>query len=232
MPRGIKKEPEKDKLAAPSWMVTFSDMVTQVLAFFVMLVAVSQVDEEKFNAIMSILRREWLGGPGVLEVERRPTVFHQGFDPERIGATVFRLHPGVEVEYERTRTGLKFTIWGEGLFEEGKAELKKEAWVIIDRIVENYVKGYMNKVEVRGHCSTAPSRDERYPDHWDLSYARAKVTMAYAIGSIENPRVEPYRMRATGASTFEPVGPNYTAEQRQKNDRVEIIILEELAKPH
>lgn len=221
--------PAKDKLSCPLWMLTYGDLVTQVLCFFVMLAAISNLDVAKVEAIMRAMRQDWFREE-VVQPPRK-TIFEQGFDPEKPGATIPVSHKGVHVGHERVHEGLKFTLWGEGLFDEGTAKLKEDAYPIIDAIVENYARGWLNKVEVRGHCSTSPSRDERYPDHWDLSYARAKVTLVYMIGSIEDRGVEPFRIRASAASTFERAVPNYTPEQRAQNDRVEIVILEELAKP-
>lgn len=226
MPSALKRPPDKDRTSAPPWMVTYADMVTQLLCFFVMLVAVSKIDISKVQAVMDAFTWRF----GRQPEERDPNLILRGLEEERIGAVIQRLVPGVNLEYKWTSKGLVFVLGGEALFEPGTANLNPAAVPVIEQLAAEVLHGIINKIEIRGHTSTEPSRDERYPDHWDLAYARAKKVMVVVIGSIERPYVRPEQIRPTSAGAAEPEGPNFTAEQRARNDRVEIIVLEETIK--
>lgn len=226
MPKASRKPPDKDRTSAPPWMVTYGDMVTQLLCFFVMLVAVSKIDVSRVQAVLDALTWRFGRHPE----ERNPNLILRGLEEDRIGAVIQRLVPGINLEYKWVSKGLVFVIGGKALFEPGTANLNQAAVPIIEKLAAEVLHGIINKIEIRGHASTEPVRDERFHDHWDLAYARAKRVMEVVIGSRERPYVRPEQIRPTSAGTAEPEGPNFTPEQRARNDRVEIIVLEETIK--
>jgi chemotaxis protein MotB len=120
-------------------------------------------------------------------------------------------------------------------FDSGKAELKPSGKEILNKLADA-LKSYTDKViRVIGYTDNvpvAPSLQKVYPSNWELSVARATSVVRY----LQNAGVPPDRLVASGRGEYAPVASNDTAEGRQKNRRIEIMLIdqslaEEMAKP-
>ena len=110
-------------------------------------------------------------------------------------------------------------------FDSGKATLKKEGKDVLKK-VGDALKGYENKIIwVVGHTDNVPvakSLQKTFPSNWELSVARATTVVRY----LQEVGVPPERMVASGRAEYEPVAPNDTPEGRQKNRRIEIMLID------
>jgi len=110
-------------------------------------------------------------------------------------------------------------------FDSGRATLKKEGKEVLKKVGEA-LKGYEDKIiRVVGHTDNKPvakSLQGTFPSNWELSVARATTVVRY----LQEVGVPPERMVASGRAEYDPVAPNDTPEGRQKNRRIEIMLID------
>lgn len=120
-------------------------------------------------------------------------------------------------------------------FDSGRATLKKEGKEVLKKVGEA-LKGYENKViRVVGHTDNVPvakSLQGTFPTNWELSVARATNVVRF----LQEVGIPPERMIPSGRGEYDPVAPNDTPEGRQKNRRIEIMLIDkslasELSRP-
>jgi chemotaxis protein MotB len=124
--------------------------------------------------------------------------------------------------------GLVITFVDEVLFDSGKAVVKSSAYDVLSRvadILKDKVSG--KNIGVEGHTDNVPIKYSGWKSNWELSTARATSVLHYLI---DNCGIAPERLQATGYGEYRPVASNLTDEGRQKNRRVEIIILPKITK--
>jgi chemotaxis protein MotB len=118
-------------------------------------------------------------------------------------------------------------------FDSGSATLKEDGKDVLKK-VGGALKGYENKIiRVVGHTDNVPVLKSPFPSNWDLSVARATTVVRF----LQEAGVPPGRMIAAGRGEYSPVAPNDTPEGRQKNRRIEIMLIDqsladELARPN
>lgn len=133
-----------------------------------------------------------------------------------------------EVSIEMLERGLVITFVSEVLFDSGKATLKSDSLEKLAKVagvLQTTVKDL--RVGVEGHTDNIPIKHSGWKSNWELSSARAMSVLHYLI---ESEGLEPNRLSATGYGEFHPVASNDTKEGRQKNRRVEIVILPNVSK--
>jgi chemotaxis protein MotB len=117
-------------------------------------------------------------------------------------------------------------------FDSGSATLKAGGKDVLKTVGEA-LKGYENKIiRVVGHTDNVPVAKGQFTSNWELSAARATTVVRF----LQEVGVAPERMIAAGRGEYSPVAPNDTPEGRQKNRRIELMLVDqsladELAKP-
>lgn len=111
-------------------------------------------------------------------------------------------------------------------FDSGRATLKAGGKDVLKKVGEA-LKGYENKViRVVGHTDNVPlakSLQGTFPTNWELSVARATNVVRY----LQEVGIPPQRMVPSGRAEYDPVAPNDTPEGRQKNRRIEIMLIDQ-----
>ncbi|HOE56914.1 MAG TPA: OmpA family protein [Bacillota bacterium] len=230
---GRKRKEEEPPAGAPAWMATYSDMMTLLLCFFVLLFSFATLDVQKFQAIAHSMS----GSLGVLDsgitVNLEPLVTSFPSDSPVEEAEEFRIIYEQMSEYIKENNleasitlrlderGLLVTFLDDVLFDSGKADLKPKAREIINKVAEIIRRNNKN-VRVEGHTDNVPINTFRFPSNWELSTTRAVNVVKYLI---EENGIEAKRMSASGYSDQHPVDDNNTKEGRQKNRRVDMVIL-------
>ncbi len=135
---------------------------------------------------------------------------------------------GKEAKVEMTDRGLVVTFVSEVLFDSGKAKLRDEALAKLDKVsgVLNTTVRDLN-VGIEGHTDDQPIKYSGWKSNWELSSARAMSVLHYMIESTD---MNPARLSGTGYGEYHPVTSNDSAEGRQQNRRVEIVILPKVVK--
>ncbi len=214
------------------WLLTYADLITLLLAFFIVMYSMSSVDDKKFDQVTSALNGVLKGGKSLIEregtipSERRAGrgIIHLGnldMIRERIDQRFSRLQRRDEIETEITERGLVIHVLESALFAEGEAELQPRAQEVLDLIATELV-GIPNHVRVEGHTDDRPIQTLAYPTNWELSASRATRVVRYYI---ENFEIYPGRISALGYGRYRPIVPNNSIENRARNRRVDVVIL-------
>jgi len=230
----VKKKTDKKKAGAPEWMVTYGDMMSLLLCFFIMLVAMSEIKaEEKFEQVMQSLREAfgYQGGMGAVPTLEPPNIsmlqrLESIVIPRKIKKIGDSQDEGIEgklFRVETVREGLQIVVGGQIAFERFAARLKPEAAKLIADVAGR-IRGHTTKIEIRGHATREPlPPDSGFDDQQDLSYRRALAVADALAGNGVNRR----RLRMTACGANEPlVVQAYTERRRSANRRVEIIVSE------
>ncbi|MEX2673579.1 MAG: flagellar motor protein MotB [Phycisphaeraceae bacterium] len=222
----------------PEWVVTYGDLMSLLLVFFILLAAVSELrkDEEFQNQVKAI--REAFGyvqGGGVAPVVDSPqtsimskldavALFKRAQDQISNGED-----PGIvgkEPAVQTIREGMQFVVGGVLTFEPGSATLSAHALGELRRLAEE-IRGQNNKVEIRGHAANRDqAADSVYADLWQLSHARADAVRQALVTDFG---IDPRRLRVVASANHEPLAARVYQEHRHAvNRRVEIIVKEVL----
>ncbi len=123
--------------------------------------------------------------------------------------------------------GLVVTFVAEVLFDSGLAKIRSSANGVLDKVA-NVINSQVadRNIAIEGHTDNEPIKKSGWESNWELSTARATSVLHY----LEEKGTEPNRLQATGYGEYRPVASNDTKEGRQKNRRVEIIILPKMSK--
>ncbi len=127
-----------------------------------------------------------------------------------------------QVKVEMQGKGLVITFVSEVLFDSGKAKLRKASHAKLDKVADvlNTTVADLN-VGIEGHTDNQPIKKSGWKSNWELSTARALSVLHY----LSDKNVAEPRLAAIGYGEYKPVVSNDTKEGRQKNRRVEIVIL-------
>jgi chemotaxis protein MotB len=230
----VKKKKEVAAAGAPAWMVTYGDMVTLLLTFFVLLLAMSEMEQtQKMMDFMQAVKEAfgYVGGVRHLPTEDvlipknidQMTVLVLPVHPDDFGHTTDEGPQGTRERVTNIRPGDHYQPGGRFRFAELSAELSQTE---VARIVEyaKQLRGYTTLIEVRGYCSKRPVDGTPFADHMDLSIQRARAAAAVLI---EN-GINPQRVQIVGAGTTQPITRSSSeAGQRQRNDVVELIQIDQ-----
>lgn len=226
---------------APLWMVTYSDMVTLLLAFFVLLFSFSELDVQRFRSIMSAFQASvgvLDGGMRVIQDDHavqgrtdwdlqdvnwhRPELERQLFGVHaELQAFVSSRNLEHAMHVDLTERGVIVRFADQVLFDLGSADLKAEALQVLDALAD-ILEGIPNHVRVEGHTDDLPIHNERFPSNWELSTARATTVLRYLI---ETHGMSPEALSAAGYGEYQPLTPNESTEERARNRRVDIVLL-------
>lgn len=127
-----------------------------------------------------------------------------------------------QVTVKEEKGKLVITMLDKILFDSGKADIKKEAMPVLDKLGK-ILKEYSNReVLVEGHTDNVPISTSIFPSNWELSAHRATTVLRYFV---ERHNIPPKRISAAGYGEYRPVASNATIGGKAKNRRVEVILL-------
>ncbi len=229
-----KKQVECPPAGAPLWMVTFSDLVTLLLTFFVLMLSMANMDKVKFNEAS-----ESLANAFGFHSAPKHTTFNVPVLPSP-PKTEFSAVPLQDTRnlYSKIKTDLELAKINEQvamakvdentivlrisdsvLFDEGKEALNPESYPIL-RKVADIIRPLPMSVKVEGHTDSTPIASKTM-NNWDLSVARAVSVMAF----YNRGKLFPLdRIAATGYGANRPIVPNISQSNRAKNRRVDFIL--------
>jgi len=212
------------------WLLTYADLITLLLAFFVVMYSMSQVDAKKFGKISEALHGILKGGESVLRNED-PELQSKGHgllklgDLRMINLKIQEKFKSIgreeEVQTEVTERGLVVHIMESALFREGSPELQSRSMEVLD-LVYQQIADRPNHIRIEGHTDDRPINTPMYPSNWELSAARATSVVRYYI---ENYGIDPGKISALGYGAYRPTKPNNSIENRSRNRRIDIVLL-------
>lgn len=114
------------------------------------------------------------------------------------------------------------------LFDSGKAQLRKEAYPVLDKIARILSEELAGQpINIEGHTDNEPIRRSGWKDNWELSMARSRAVLTYLV---KERGVDPAHVSASGYGEHRPIASNDTTDGRRMNRRVEIVVLPKGAK--
>lgn len=230
----VEEEPDP---GIPEWVVTFGDMMSLLLTFFIMLVSMSEMKEdEKYQAMVESFRMQFghdMTMASMVPGNSRPRgaslptpVRAMGRAKKKDLKNGGQENKSVVGENERVQTvrpGEDSSSGGNIFFDEKTAELTEANKRDLQRIIEQ-IAGKPQKVEVRGHTTRRPlDPASGYSNLWELSAARTFNTRQFLIEQ----GIEPSRIRLGNAGPEEPLYNGVDPERLKKNSRVQILMWDE-----
>lgn len=215
------------------WLLTYSDMITLLLVFFIIMFTISETNSKKFGLFLKSVSK----GLNIREEEVIPAIMpaiskeeaatREDQDALRNLIKELKLTFSREIGYgfisiERDKRGITLRIENTTLFERGNANLKTEAKDILKRVAED-LKYIPNQIVIEGHTDSIPINTAEFPSNWELSTKRAVNVLRYLV---EDEGFTPHRIAASGYGEYRPLVPNDPVLGAIPNRRVEITILD------
>jgi flagellar motor protein MotB len=135
---------------------------------------------------------------------------------------------GEDISVGFDERGLVVRMLDRVLFDSGKAQLRQEAYPVLDKVAKILKEELAGQpIGVEGHTDNEPIRKSGWKDNWELSMARSRSVLTYLV---KNRGVNPAKISAGGYGEYRPIASNDTADGRRMNRRVEIVVLPKSAK--
>lgn len=232
-----KKEKETKEEGMPAWLVTFSDMMTLLLTFFVLLLSMASLkDERKVKRALGALAGSFgLGPTGIVPLNMdkgrsaaEPGPFEGIKDFQAIKPLLWD-EKNRDLNLMSNRFLQVLELGTDILFSPGSAELTAEGKQLLNKIIK-ILKNIEYPIELRGHVGSL--RDEFGPEYlkmeakskldlsWKLSLARTLAVYKYFLSS----GIDPKKLRIEAFGRFRPRYSNMTAKGRKQNRRVELVL--------
>lgn len=276
-----RKKKKGGESAGEAWLLPYSDLMTLLLAVFIVLFAVSKVDQAKATEMSKSFQKETMvqGGSGILPgtgsslgIDNSVTDQGNGVLPYTVEQSGTQSSSGTgttaataaeksttgsstagsgtagmadENQLQQLQTqinqeivkgnaqdsvatstddrGVVITFKNVLLFDSGKADIKSGNSEFMLKVAK-LLNGVNNYVRVEGNTDNIPIQNSAYPSNWELSTARATSVVRFLI---DQGGVAPERLCAVGYGEYRPIADNSTEAGRNKNRRIEIVILNE-----
>jgi chemotaxis protein MotB len=225
------------------WLVSYADFITLLFAFFVVMYSISSINIGKYRTVSESIKAalnplaNQSGANQMISVGEAKLAL-QGRNPtDAKEITIRRIRQLAQVIKDKqlkdmvacvtvvqTINGdLVITIPDRLLFNSGEATVRTEALPFLEGLGGAILE--MNRhARVEGHTDNVPIRTAQFPSNWELSAARA-VMVVRVLSELYG--VSADHLAAVGHADTRPVTANSDAEQRAKNRRVEVVILEQ-----
>lgn len=238
-----RKKKKHDDHIDESWLLPYSDLLTLLLALFIVLFASSSIDAQKFQSISSAFNNELQGGSGVLEfpspvendsmseleTERQQLAGLEREDRKELTEMQQKMTDYIEennlqdkVETTLNGEGLLLRIRDNVLFNSGSADIPPEQLVSAQGIAELLVMNTPRSIIISGHTDNVPIKTAVFDSNWELSAMRAVNFMKEIL---KNEKLDPRLFSAKGYGEYQPIASNESVSGRAQNRRVEILIL-------
>jgi chemotaxis protein MotB len=226
------------------WIVTYADMMTLILVFFILLYTLADYEDKAYRAQIAAVNV--MDGDGNL-VNIIDYASRSGGDPEPLAViedllglnpsqnVIDTMRPKIFTELESMLNStdmdeaialeskgdrINLNIDGRLLFASGKAELNDSAVLIFRNLAQLFQENSEYSITIRGHTDDLSINTVQFPSNWELSAVRATTVLRFFIQQ----GIDPERMSATGFADIIPLVPNDTPQNRARNRRVEFVL--------
>jgi len=214
------------------WLLTYSDMITLLVVFFIIMYAQARVDNTRFAQIAISMRKAFnvevlegldapspLPGFGASGALRTDALEYISEEMERMAAAEGAAD---EVGVGLAREGVVVSFSGNLLFRSGRADITPAGKRILAKLAA-YLRTKPNYIRVEGHTDSTPIETPEFPSNWELSSARALAVVHYFIDEEGLPAS---RFSAAAFADNRPLTGNVTKEERARNRRADVVILD------
>ncbi len=230
------------------WLVSYADFITLLFAFFVVMYAISSVNEGKYKILSDSLEQVFNDDKKFTDeekikkniaieqplgqqkeeklAEKKLPEVSEVSDTQQLTKIYFELEKALKefsadkkISITATQFWIEINMKSSLLFPSGIAEVNNEAFYLIESIAA-IIDAYPNPIIVAGFTDNIPMKNNFYPSNWELSSARASAIVRLLVEF----GVPSSNLSAVGYADAQPIGSNDTEEDRQKNRRVVIRI--------
>lgn len=235
-----KKKHDHEEHIPEGWLIPYADLLTLLLALFIVLFASSNIDQTKLEKMSQSFNQMFSGGVSVFQASTasnsdisrtdktnttaNPRTYELAqLDELKEDVNKYIKKNGLESQIKATinSSGLVLTIQDRALFNLGEATLDADARNVAQNISQILEKAGKREIVVSGHTDNIPINTARFPSNWELSSARAT---AFMRGLLANDALNPAQFTLASYGEFKPIATNDTEEGRSKNRRVEVLI--------
>lgn len=240
-----KKKIHHEEHVDETWLIPYADMLTLLLALFIVMFAMGQVDKAKYEKIKEQFNVIFSGGSGIMEKDGKRPIPSSSSSPPVIssnaaGKTNMEKEDDMMKEIKKlleekiksegfsekivlvlNKEGLDISIQDSVLFASGDASVMDNATPILSMLART-LSEIDNRVKVIGHTDNLPIKNAKFRSNWDLSAIRAINVMQYLV---DKGNLNQNRFMIQGNGEHSPLYSNETKDGRAKNRRVEIIII-------
>ena len=232
------KRTQQESGDTSSWMVTFSDLSTLLLTFFVLLLSMSSMDDKTLKSLFTnftsacgilyfkeygeIYRPKEILIEGIYQQLKDTLVIKRADDPIEYAAQTketFLKEVEGQIIFKDIEDGFKLVFGHKLIFRSGGAGIKEEMKPILDNIAK-FINTTEYQVYIDGHTDNIPIHTSEFPSNNELSWARAYNIMRYIVDEGD---VSPEFIALAGYGNYRPVSSDDTPSGMEKNRRVEII---------
>lgn len=247
-----RKKPHEEHENLERWLVSYADFITLLFAFFVVMYAISSVNEGKYRVLSDTLvsafrdtptsdkivrletrQAEILSGSGHPVGRAPPQPIHVKPEQQQMADKMKKVAKSVleamqpliqngQVRVIQSPKGVTVEINASVLFKSGEAVLQPQSMETLVAVAKVLAQTD-NAVQVEGHTDNVPIRSPVFPSNWELSSARA----GSVVRLFSELGVPPERMMAIGYADNRPLDTNATVDGRGRNRRVNVLILNE-----
>lgn len=230
------KRKEKSHNNNDRWLLTYVDLITLLMIFFVVMYAMSNVDAEKYRQLSASLGTAFVSdaqeinknaGIESTNKQEQEALDERTIDPELVDAArklkLMLKENGLDqdVSVDIRERGVVVGLTNTVLFEPGSTDIRSESREMLVEIGKIVAK-LDNYIRVEGNTDDVPMNSERFPSNWELSVIRATEVLKLMVSQSG---VDPEKVSAVGYGEYRPTNPNTSAENRAKNRKVDIVIL-------
>lgn len=235
MSKRRKHKNEEEDHVDESWLIPYADILTLLLAVFIVLYAASSVNISKFNTIMGSFKTELTGQKeGTKSPDPAPTpapqpqaTQSQPITDQKLEELKQKLNAYINdnnlqnvLSLQDTEKAVGITLKDMILFDSGKAVIKENGFSTLNDLI-GLVNTVDNPISIEGYTDNVPIKNSSFQSNWELSAARAASVLHY----FESHQVKSERLQFTSYGEFQPLYPNDSEEHRQANRRVTINVL-------
>jgi chemotaxis protein MotB len=202
-----------------TFYMSYGDMVTLLLVFFVYLTAISTLDEVKYIIASQSIQN-------VMEVDPPTEGLYEKLQSEKaamkdltekIEEYIFENQMETQVTLTKKENLIIMEVGDSILFDSGSAKLKLKAYTMLNMVI-NELTDVNTDIVVEGHTDNVPINTDIYPSNWELSSARAASVASY----FQKKGIRGDRITCIGKGKFAPIKTNSTTWGRRKNRRIVI----------
>jgi chemotaxis protein MotB len=221
---------------APAWVVTFGDLMSLLLCFFVLMLSFSEMDRKRYRVIAGSMANAFgiQRKTPLFESPKGQKIIAREFDQsivvtnieDKIAKPIIvalkedyeRLEDLVDVEVNENQVAIR--LMGETAFDTGKAKIRPEITPLLTTI-GSVLKDTKGEIIIAGHTDNVPLKGGRFGSNLGLSMGRAASVAEFLL---QRTAIAPKRISTMGFGEYRPLASNDTPAGRQKNRRVEIIL--------
>ena len=220
-----------------TWLVTYADLMTILLVFFILLYALVSLETEKYKHAVETVKvqlKDTEALIGLVELMEIPETADTQVTIEDITGLRDRkknlfedIQKFARASHQKKNISTRIldgkiivSIKGKALFTSGSARLNAAATYIFDEIMQILADYPDYNINIKGHTDNIPISTQSFPSNWELSAVRATTVLKYLISK----GISPKRLTATGYGDVLPLVPNTSGENRAQNRRVEFVL--------